>query len=56
MLEASPDSHVVILTLYEEPEYSDLAMQLGAPGYVAKAMASDELVQAIEASAGAGYD
>lgn len=48
LLEVSPDSRIIVLTLYEEPEYRELALRLGAHGYVAKAMASDELVPAIE--------
>lgn len=50
LLEASPNSKVVVLTLYEEPEYREMALRLGAHGYVAKAMASEELVPAITAA------
>ncbi len=52
LLESSPGSRVIVLTLYEEPEYLDMAIRLGAHGYVAKSMASEELVSAIEGGGG----
>ena len=50
LLKASPGSRLVVLTLHEEPEYRELAMELGAHGCVAKAMAWEELIPAIEAA------
>jgi DNA-binding NarL/FixJ family response regulator len=51
LLEVSPKSHIIVLTLYEEQEYRDLAAEHGAYGYVSKARASEDLVQAIKGGA-----
>src|SRR3712207_5862791 len=49
-LEASPNTHVVVLTMQQEPEFAREALRNGATGYVLKEAADAELVQAIEAA------
>jgi two-component system, NarL family, response regulator NreC len=49
-LEHSPSTHVVVLTMQQEPEFAREALQAGATGYVLKEAADSELVQAIEAA------
>ena len=49
-LEASPGTHVVVLTMQQEPEFAREALRGGATGYVLKEAADAELVQAIEAA------
>jgi two-component system response regulator NreC len=49
-LEASPGTHVVVLTMQQEPEFAREALRNGATGYVLKEAADAELVQAIEAA------
>ena len=49
-LEASPGTHVVVLTMQQEPEFAREALRSGATGYVLKEAADAELVQAIEAA------
>ncbi|HEX8204872.1 MAG TPA: response regulator transcription factor [Solirubrobacteraceae bacterium] len=49
-LEHSPNTHVVVLTMQQEPEFAREALQGGATGYVLKEAADTELVQAIEAA------
>lgn len=54
--EASPETHVVVLTMQEEPEFARRALRAGALGYVLKEAADDELVEAIrEAASGRTY-
>jgi two-component system response regulator NreC len=50
VLEASPGTHVVVLTMQQEPEFAREALRNGATGYVLKEAADAELVQAIEAA------
>jgi two-component system response regulator NreC len=49
-LEISPNTHVVVLTMQQEPEFAREALRGGATGYVLKEAADAELVQAIEAA------
>lgn len=51
-----PSTHVVILSIYLEEQYALRALKLGASGYLTKASAPDELVEAvITASHGQRY-
>ena len=45
--ERSPDTHVVILTMQENPEFARQALRAGARAYVLKDAADTELVEAI---------
>jgi two-component system response regulator NreC len=47
MLESSPDTYIVVLTMQADPEFAEAALQAGAVGYVVKEAASEELVKAI---------
>ena len=42
-----PNTHVVILTMQEDPEFARRALRAGAAGYVLKEAADDELVDAV---------
>jgi DNA-binding NarL/FixJ family response regulator len=53
-LEAAPGTAVVMLTMQDEPEYARAALSAGASGYVVKAAAGDELVDAVRAAASGG--
>lgn len=56
IIEASPDTGVVILTMRSESEFAREALQAGVRGYVLKEAADAELVQAVRsASAGETY-
>ena len=46
--EVSPNTHVVILTMQEDPEFARRALRAGAAGYVLKEAADDELVRRCE--------
>jgi two-component system, NarL family, response regulator NreC len=48
MLEAVPDTRIVVLTMQGDPEFAEAALQAGAAGYVVKESASEELVKAIQ--------
>src|SRR3954454_18671082 len=50
--EVSPNTHVVILTMQEDPEFARRALRAGAAGYVLKEAADDELVDALRAGGG----
>ena len=52
--EVSPDTHVVILTMQEDPEFARRALRAGAAGYVLKEAADDELVDAVRRVAEGG--
>lgn len=54
VLEVSPQTSVVVLTMQEDPAFAREALQAGARGYVLKHAAGAELVQAIRAAAGGG--
>jgi two-component system response regulator NreC len=45
--DASPATHVVVLTMQEDPEFARQALRAGAAGYVLKEAADDELVNAV---------
>jgi two-component system response regulator NreC len=47
VLEISPSTHVVILTMQPEPAFARAALQAGAAGYVLKEAAHEELLRAI---------
>jgi two-component system, NarL family, response regulator NreC len=51
VLEISPGTAVVVLTMQNDPAYAREAVQAGALGYVLKEAANDELVQAIRMAA-----
>jgi two-component system, NarL family, response regulator NreC len=51
MLEASPETKIVVLTMQKEPAFARQALQLGVLGYVLKEAADDELVQAVRSAA-----
>jgi two-component system response regulator NreC len=47
LLESSPDTKIVVLTMQADPGFAEAALQSGASGYVVKEAASEELVKAI---------
>ena len=49
-LESSPDTHIVVLTMQQEPQFAREALSSGATAYVLKEAADEELVQAIHAA------
>jgi two-component system response regulator NreC len=51
MVEASPETRIVILTMRSEPEFAREALSLGVRGYVLKEAADSELVQAVRSAA-----
>ncbi len=52
----SPETHIVVLTMQQEPAFAREALGAGALGYVLKEAADDELVQAVRlAAAGESY-
>ncbi|MCD6014740.1 MAG: two component transcriptional regulator, LuxR family [Solirubrobacterales bacterium] len=56
MLEASPETSVVVLTMETDPSYAREAIQTGVLGYVLKEAVDEELVSAVRlASAGKTY-
>jgi two-component system response regulator NreC len=52
--EVSPGTHIVILTMQEDPEFARRALRAGAAGYVLKEAADDELVDAVRRVAEGG--
>lgn len=54
ILEVSPDTKVVVLTMQSEPAFAREAMRAGAVGYVLKEAADAELVDAIRTIASGG--
>jgi two-component system response regulator NreC len=50
LLEASPQTRIVVLTMQQEPQFAREALGNGATGYVLKEAADDELVDAISAA------
>lgn len=51
-----PDMAVLILSMYDDPEYVEQALRRGAAGYLLKSVAREELVRAVQAAfAGDGY-
>jgi two-component system response regulator NreC len=56
ILEASPDTKIVVLTMQNEPAFARQALGAGARAYVLKEAADDELVTAVRrAAAGETY-
>jgi two-component system, NarL family, response regulator NreC len=51
MLEASPETNIVVLTMQSEPVFARGAMQAGVRGYILKEAADSELVQAVRLAA-----
>ena len=54
LLEREPSLLVLMLSMYDNPEYVQRAMQAGARGYVLKDSPASEIIAAIEAVAGGG--
>jgi DNA-binding NarL/FixJ family response regulator/predicted Ser/Thr protein kinase len=54
LLEAAPGTAVVMVTMQDEVEYARAALSAGASGYVVKAAAEAELVEAVRAAASGG--
>jgi len=54
LLEREPALLVLMLSMYDNPEYVQRAMQAGARGYVLKDSPASEIIAAIEAVAGGG--
>jgi two-component system response regulator NreC len=54
ILEGSPKTAIVVLTMQNEPAFAREALRAGARGFVVKHSARKELVQAIRAVAGGG--
>jgi DNA-binding NarL/FixJ family response regulator len=50
LLAAAPGASVVVMTMYDEPEYARSALTAGASGYVLKEAAEAELVDAVRAA------
>ena len=50
LLEASPDTAIVVLTMQNDPAFAREALRAGARGYVLKEAANAELVKAIRAA------
>lgn len=51
---AGPLPAVVVLTSYDYPQYADVALRLGASGFVVKTAPTDELLTAIRRAAAGG--
>lgn len=51
MLEASPETQIVVLTMQNDPAFAREALRSGAVGYVLKEAADAELVQAVRYAA-----
>jgi two-component system response regulator NreC len=54
MLEASPETAIVILTMQSDPVFAREAMQIGVSGYILKDAADSELVKAVRMAATGG--
>ena len=54
LLESEPSLQVLMLSMYDNPEYVQRAMQAGARGYVLKDAPASEIIAAIEAVAAGG--
>ncbi|MDO6725378.1 MAG: response regulator [Cognatishimia sp.] len=48
ILESKPDTHILILTMHDSPEYISTALSHGARGYVLKDVPTDEIKTAID--------
>ncbi|MGJ7541450.1 response regulator [Variovorax sp. LT1R16] len=54
LLERQPGLHIVMLSMYDNPEYVQRALQAGARGYVLKDAPAGEIVAAIQAVTAGG--
>lgn len=54
IMEASPETGILVLTMQNEPAFAREALRAGAKGFVVKHSAGRELVQAIRTVAGGG--
>ena len=52
IIDASPKTNVVILTMQDDPAFARSALQAGALGYVLKEAADDELIEAVHRASG----
>ena len=50
LTQASPDTRILALSMYDEPEYAQAAMRNGASGLVSKSASPEVLVAAIQAA------
>lgn len=50
VLQASPGTHIVVLTMQPDPAFARAALNAGAVGYVLKEAAHEELLRAIDAA------
>jgi two-component system, NarL family, response regulator NreC len=48
--DASPTTRILVISMYDDPEYAQEAVRLGACGLVSKAGSSEELIAAIMAA------
>jgi two-component system response regulator NreC len=48
LLDSSPETRIVVLTMQDEPALAQASLRAGASGYVVKDAAGDELVQAVQ--------
>jgi two-component system response regulator NreC len=48
ILESSPETRIVVLTMQDEPAIARASIQAGASGYVVKDAAGEELIQAVQ--------
>ncbi len=48
---SSPETHIVVLTMQNDPELARVALRAGATGYVLKEAAESELIQAVRLAA-----
>jgi len=51
VLEHSPDTRIVVLTMQDDPAFARQALRTGAKGFVLKEAADEELLEAIRAAA-----
>jgi len=51
LIESSPETSIVVLTMQDEPAFARQALQAGVLGYVLKEAADSELVQAVRSAA-----
>lgn len=54
ILESSPGTQIVVLTMQEDPAFAREALRAGARGYILKHAAGSELIQAVRAAAEGG--
>jgi two-component system, NarL family, response regulator NreC len=51
ILESTPETHIVVLTMHTDPQLARDALRAGATGFVLKAAAETELIQAVRFAA-----